>query len=52
MKILIQPKQHYQAKMSPDELQAHLNMKRAGASCTKNGKRYRRHAKHKGGRYE
>ena len=38
MKIIIPPKQHYQAKMSPDELQTHLNMKRAGASCTKKWK--------------
>ena len=49
MKITIKPKQHYQAKMSPDELQAHLQMARTGASKTKNGKAYRRHEKHKRG---
>lgn len=42
MKIKIQPKQHYQAKMTPEELQAHLKMKRSGASKTKNGKAYQR----------
>ena len=47
MKIVIKPKQHYQAKMSPEELQAHLQMARTGASKTKNGKAYRRHEKHK-----
>lgn len=45
--IKIQPKQHYQAKMTPDELQAHLKMKRNGASTTKNGKKYTRKEKHK-----
>lgn len=49
MKITIKPRQHYQAKMSPEELQAHLQMARTGASRTKNGKAYRRHDKHKRG---
>lgn len=49
MKIIIKPRQHYQAKMSPEELQAHLQMARTGASKTKNGKAYRRHEKHKRG---
>lgn len=49
MKIVIKPKQHYQAKMTPEELQAHLQMLRNGASKTKNGKAYRRHDKHKRG---
>ena len=49
MKIVIKPKQHYQSKMSPEELQAHLQMARTGASKTKNGKAYRRHDKHKKG---
>ena len=47
MKIKIQPKQHYQAKMSSEELQAHLQMKRSGSSKTKNGKAYQRHPKHR-----
>lgn len=33
-----QPKQHYQAKMTPDELQEHLKMCRLGASRTKTKK--------------
>lgn len=49
MKIVIKPKQHYQSKMTPEELQAHLQMARTGASRTKNGKAYRRHDKHKKG---
>ena len=49
MKIIIKPRQHYQAKMSPEELQAHLQMARTGASKTRNGKAYRRHKKHKRG---
>ena len=49
MKIVIKPKQHYQAKMSPEELQAHLQMARTEASKTKNCKAYRRHEKHKRG---
>ena len=47
MKIVIKPRQHYQTKMSPEELQAHLQMARTGASKTTNGKAYRRHDKHK-----
>jgi len=47
MKIKIQPKQHYQAKMTSEELQAHLQMKRSGASKTKNGKAYQRRPKHR-----
>ena len=46
MKIKIQPKQHYQAKMTPEELQEHLKMCRNGASQTKNGKDYHRREKH------
>ena len=47
MKIKIQPKQHYQAKMTSEELQEHLKMKRSGASKTKNGKAYQRRPKHR-----
>lgn len=47
IKLKIQPKQHYQAKMTPDELQEHLKMCRSGASKTKNGKAYSRKDKHK-----
>ena len=47
IKIKIQPKQHYQAKMTPDELQEHLKMCRIGSSKTKNGKAYQRHPKHR-----
>ena len=46
MKIIIQPKQHHESKMTPDELQEHLKMCRNGASSTKNGKRYIRKPKH------
>ncbi len=46
MKIIIQPKQHHESKMTPDELQEHLKMCRSGASATKNGKRYIRKPKH------
>lgn len=49
MKIIIKQRQHYQSKMTPDELQAHLQMARTGASKTKNSKAYRRHDKHKKG---
>lgn len=45
MTITIKPKQHYQSKMTPEELQAHLKMKRNGASTTKNGKAYKRKEK-------
>ena len=43
-----QPKQHYQAKMTPDELQEHLKMCRLGASRTKTkkGKRLQAETKH------
>ena len=47
IKLKIQPKQHYQAKMTPDELQEHLKMCRSGTSKTKNGKAYSRKDKHK-----
>ena len=43
----IQPKQHYQAKMSPDELQEHLKMCRRGASRTKSKEEKRRQAETK-----
>ena len=42
-----QPKQHYQAKMTPDELQEHLKMCRLGASHTKSKKEKRRQAETK-----
>lgn len=44
--IKIQPKQHHEAKMSPEELQEYLKMCRRGASATKNGKAYKRRSKH------
>lgn len=47
MKIKIQPKQHYQSKMTPDELQEYLKMCRTGASATKNGRAYKRHPKYR-----
>ena len=47
MKIKIKVKQHYQAKMTAEELQEHLKMKRSGASKTKNGKAYQRRPKHR-----
>ena len=37
-----QPKQHYQSKMTPDELQEHLKMCRLGASRTKSKEEKRR----------
>lgn len=46
MKIIIQPKQHHESKMTPNELQEYLKMCRNGASATKNGKRYIRKPKH------
>lgn len=46
-KITIQPKQHYQAKMMPDELQEHLKMCRRGASRTKTKAEKRRQAETK-----
>ena len=47
-KVVVQPKQHYQAKMTPDELQEHLKMCRLGASRTKTkkGKRLQAETKH------
>jgi len=42
-----QPKQHYQAKMTPDELQEHLKMCRLGASRTKSKEEKRRQAETK-----
>lgn len=45
--VKIKPKQHYQMKMSPEELQEHLKMKRNGESTTKNGKAYTRKSKYK-----
>lgn len=45
--ITIQPKQHYQSKMTTDELQEYLKMCRTGASATKNGRAYKRHPKHR-----
>ena len=46
MKIIIQPKQHHESKMTPNELQKHLKMCRNGASATKNGRAYQRKPKH------
>lgn len=46
MTVTIKLKQHYQSKMSPEELQEHLKMKRNGASTTKNGKLYKRKDKY------
>lgn len=51
IKIAVQPKQHYQTKMTTDELQEHLKMCRTGASATKNGRAYQRHPKHKNIKY-
>ena len=42
-----QPKQHYQAKMTPDELQEHLKMCRLGTSRTKSKEEKRRQAETK-----
>lgn len=42
-----QPKQHYQTKMTPDELQEHLKMCRLGASRTKSKEEKRRQAETK-----
>lgn len=41
-KVVVQPKQHYQAKMTSDELQEHLKMCRLGASRTKSKEEKRR----------
>lgn len=38
MKVIVKPVQHYQAKMTPAELQEHLKMRNRGASQTKNKK--------------
>lgn len=46
-KVVVQPKQHYQAKMSPDELQEHIKMCRLGASRTKSKEEKRRQAETK-----
>ena len=40
MKIKVKPS--YKYKMSNDELQAYLKMKKSGASTTKNGRAYSR----------
>lgn len=34
-------------KMTPEELQGYLKAKAMGSGVTKNGKRYRRHEKHR-----
>lgn len=48
MKINIKPKQHYQSKMTHDELQEHLKMVHNGSSKTKNKKKQiLRKSKHK-----
>lgn len=48
MKVIVTPVQHYQAKMTPAELQEHLKMRNRGASKTKNKKRlHPRQMKHK-----
>lgn len=48
MKVIVTPVQHYQAKMTPDELQEHLKMRNRGASKTKNKKgMHPRQHKHK-----
>ena len=46
MKIIIQPKQHHESKMTPDELQEYLKMCRSGTSATKNGRAYQRKPKY------
>ena len=38
MKIIVKPIQHYEAKMTPDELQEHLKMRNRGSSKTKSKK--------------
>lgn len=48
MKIIVKPVQHYQAKMTPAELQEHLKMRNCGASKPKNKKgMHPRQMKHK-----
>lgn len=51
MKIKITVKPHHKSKMTPEELQSHLNEMRRGASVTKNGKGFQRHQKHKNREY-
>lgn len=51
MKITIKTKPHHKSKMTPEELQSHLNEMRRGASVTKNGKGFQRHKKHKNREY-
>lgn len=43
----VKVKQFYERKMSSEELQEYLKMKRSGSSTTKNGKAYSRKEKHK-----
>ena len=38
MKVIVKAIQHYEAKMTPAELQEHLKMRNRGASKTKNKK--------------
>jgi hypothetical protein len=38
MKVIVKAVQHYESKMTPDELQEHLKMRSRGASKTKNKK--------------
>lgn len=48
MKVIVKAVQHYQAKMTPAELQEHLKMRNRGASKTKSKKRmHPRQHKHK-----
>ena len=48
MKVIVTRVQHYQAKMTPAELQEHLKMKNRGTSKTKNKKgMHPRQMKHK-----
>lgn len=51
MKITIKTKPHHKSKMTPEDLQAHLNEMRRGASVTKNGKGFKRRPKHKNREY-
>jgi len=51
MKIIIKTKPHHKSKMTPEELQSHLNEMRRGASVTKNGKGFKRRPKHKNREY-
>ena len=47
--ITFTPKRN--TKKSPEDLQAHLNEMRRGASVTKNGKGFKRRPKHKNHEY-